>query len=43
MIYENVGGVHAENILELRAWKAARALEVCQVNYQWAEPPASCS
>jgi hypothetical protein len=31
MLYESIGGVYAENILELRAWKAARAVEVCQV------------
>ncbi|BDA47078.1 hypothetical protein COCOBI_09-5330 [Coccomyxa sp. Obi] len=34
MIYENIGGVHASNILELRTWKAARALEVCQTRKQ---------
>ena len=31
MIYENIGGAHASNILELRTWKTARALEICQV------------
>jgi hypothetical protein len=31
MIYEDVGGMYAANILELRAWKASRALEICQV------------
>ena len=30
-IYERMGGAHARNILELRAWKAQRALELCQV------------
>ena len=31
MIYEAVSGAYARNILELRAWKASRMLEVCQV------------
>ena len=30
-IYERMGGAHARNILELRSWKAQRALELCQV------------
>lgn len=31
-IYEKLGGdAYARNILELRSWKALRALEVCQV------------
>lgn len=32
MIYENIGGLYAANILELRSWKASRALEICQVS-----------
>lgn len=34
MIYENIGGLYASNILELRTWKAARALEICQTRKQ---------
>ena len=34
MIYENFAGVYAQNILELRAWKARRILEVCQVGWK---------
>ena len=31
-IYESLGGAtYARNVLELRTWKALRALEVCQV------------
>ena len=31
-IYERLGSdVYAQNVLELRQWKALRALEVCQV------------
>ena len=31
MIYETFSGAWAQNILELRAWKARRILELCQV------------
>ena len=42
-IYERLGSdVYARNVLELRRWKALRALEVCQVTIRLPYRPAHC-